>query len=65
MDTDNIEEYLLTFEWQMTAYKIEESWWAFILAPPLTRRAQKAYMEMATDEVGDYQLIREGNPTVL
>ena len=58
-DTDDIEGYLLTFERQMAAYEIEKSHWAFILAPQLSGRAQKAYMAMAPDESGDYHLIKK------
>lgn len=57
-DTDDIEGYLLTFERQMIAYEIEETRWAFILAPQLTGKAQKAYVAMAADEVGDYQMVK-------
>ena len=58
-DTDDIEGYLLTFERQMTAYEADESRWAFILAPHLTGRAQKAYMAMATEDAGDYRKVKE------
>ena len=58
-DTDDIEGYLQTFERQMAAYEIEKSRWAFILAPQLSGRAQKAYMAMAPDESGDYHLIKK------
>ena len=58
-DTDDIEGYLLTFERQMAAYEIEKSRWAFILAPQLSGRAQKAYMAIAPDESGDYHLIKK------
>ena len=58
-DTDDIEGYLLMFERQMTAYEVDESRWAFILAPHLTGRAQKAYMAMASEDVGDYRQVKE------
>ena len=54
MDSDNIEGYLLTFEHKVAAYEIDQSRWAFILAPQLTGRAQKAYMALANDEASDY-----------
>ena len=57
-DVDDIEGYLLTFERQMVAYEVDKSRWAYILAPHLTGKAQKAYMAIAADEAGDYALIR-------
>ena len=45
-ETDDIEGYLLTFERQMIAYGVDKSRWAFILAPQLTGKAQKAYMAL-------------------
>ena len=59
IDSDDIEGYLLTFERQMAAYEIDKSRWAFILAPQLTGRAQKAYMALATDEASDYSAIKQ------
>ena len=59
IDSDEIEGYLLTFERQMAAYEIDKSRWAFILAPQLTGRAQKAYMALATDEASDYSAIKQ------
>ena len=58
-ETDDIEGYLLTFERQMVAYEIEKTRWAFILAPHLTGKAQKAYMAMAAEDVVHYHLIKE------
>ena len=59
MDSDDIEEYLLTFERQMAAYEIDQSRWAFILAPQLTGRAQKAYMALTNDDTSDYPTIKQ------
>ena len=58
-DSDDIEGYLVTFERQMTAYEIDQSRWAFILAPHLTGRAQKAYMALANDDANDYYALKQ------
>ena len=57
-ETDDIEGNLLTFERQMVAYGVDKSRWAFILAPQLTRKAQKAYMALGNEEAGDYECIK-------
>ena len=57
-ETDDIEGYLLTFERQMVAYEVDKSRWAFILAPQLTRKAQKAYMALWNEEAGNYECIK-------
>ena len=43
----------------MAAYEIDQSRWAFILAPQLTGRAQKAYMALAIDNASDYPTIKQ------
>ena len=43
----------------MAAYERDGSRWAFILAPQLTGRAQKAYMALASDDAGDYYTIKQ------
>lgn len=53
-DSDDIDGYLLT-----SAYEIDRSCWAFILAPQLTGRAHKAYMALADDDTGDYDAIKQ------
>ena len=43
----------------MTAYEIDKSRWAFILAPQLTGKAQKEYMTLANDEASSYFNIKQ------
>ena len=62
-ETDDIEGYLLTFERQMVVYGVDKSRWAFILAPQLTGKAQKAYMALENDyirvhQAGDPEAVR-------
>ena len=59
MDFDDTVGYPLTFESQMAAYEIDQSRWAFILAPQLTKRAQKVYMALANDDASDYPTIKQ------
>ena len=58
-ETDDIEGYLLTFEQQMIVDGVDKSRWAFILAPQLTSKAQKAYMALGNDEAGYYECIKQ------
>uniref|UniRef100_A0A1X7UUB3 Uncharacterized protein n=1 Tax=Amphimedon queenslandica TaxID=400682 RepID=A0A1X7UUB3_AMPQE len=59
MDNDDIEAYLTTFERQMTAYEVPRGRGVFKLAPQLSGRAPQAYAEMAADESGDYEKMKE------
>ena len=46
MDSDDIEAYLTTFERMMGAHEVDCMKWAYLLAPQLTGKAQKAYATM-------------------
>ena len=58
-EEDDIEAYLTTFEWLMTAYEIPEERWAFKLAPQLVGRAQQAYAALGAQEAGEYAKLKE------
>ena len=46
MDQNNIEAYLITFEWIMQAYEIPEEQWTYYLAPRLTGKVQQAFVAL-------------------
>ena len=54
-----IEAFLTTFEKMMAAYEVPMERWAFVLAPQLTGKAQKAYAAMSEADAGKYQKLRE------
>ena len=56
---DNVEAYLTTFERTMTAYRVEQNWWSYMLAPQLTGKAQKEFSAMAVERAGDYSALKE------
>lgn len=49
MEQDDIEAYLLTFEWMMQAYEMDGPRWTYTLAPQLTGKAQEAYAALSID----------------
>ena len=58
-ESDDVEAYLTTFERTMTAYRVEQNRWSYMLAPQLTGKAQKAFSAMAVDQAGDYNALKE------
>ena len=50
---DDVEAYLTTFERMMAMFGVERARWAYMLAPQLTGRAQKAFAAMGEDQAGN------------
>ena len=48
-EADNVEAYLITFKWMMTAFEVQKEQRVFKLAPYLTGKAQQAYAAMAVE----------------
>ena len=57
-DSDDIESYLTTFERMMAAYNIDNSKWAYKLAPQLTGKAQQAYAALDPTEAQSYVSVK-------
>ena len=57
-EEDDVEAFLTTFERLMEAYTVDQSQWAFKLAPQLTGKAQQAYAALPVDEAKDYSLVK-------
>lgn len=57
--TDDIEQYLTTFERMATAYAWEKASWAIKLVPLLTGKARSAFVAMNTEETMDYEKVKE------
>ena len=53
-EEDDVEAYLTTFEQMMAMFGVERTRWAYMLAPQLTGRAQKAFAAMGEDQAGNY-----------
>ena len=56
--SDDIEEWLKTFERMMTAFQVEKKLWPFKLAPQLTGKAQKAYAALDSTRATDYDSVK-------
>ena len=57
-EEDDVEAYLTTFERLMTVSGVRRDRWAYLLAPQLTGRAQKAFAAMGEVEAGDYDALK-------
>ena len=53
-DSEDIEAFLKTFERVMEAYQVDQSLWAFQLAPQLTGKAQLAYAALCREDAAKY-----------
>ncbi len=53
-ESDDIEAFLAVFERVMTAQEIPAERWAFMLAPQLTGKAQKAYAALSAADAAKY-----------
>lgn len=57
-ESDDIEQYLTTFERLATAYRWPRTEWAVYLIPYLTGRARAAYVAMDVGEAMDYSKVK-------
>ena len=57
-ESDDIEDWLKTFERMMTAFRVEKKLWPFKLATQLTGKAQKAYAALDSMRATDYDSIK-------
>ena len=57
-EADDVEAYLTTFEWMMTAFEIQKERWVFKLALHLTGKAQQTYAAMAAEDAGEYEQLK-------
>ena len=60
-ESDDIEAYLTTFERTMGAFRIEESPWAFRLAPHLTCKAKRAFAAMDRRNSSSYEHVNRAS----
>ena len=58
-ESEDIEAYLTTCERMMAAHEVDKEKWAFKLAPNLSGKAQPAYAAMNSDDVKDYEQVKE------
>ena len=58
-ESDDVEAFMLTFERMMAAYEVEERRWAYIVAPQLMGKVQKAYVALEETKAGDYWALKE------
>ncbi|KAL2095443.1 hypothetical protein ACEWY4_010162 [Coilia grayii] len=58
-DTDDIEQYLTTFERLARAYRWPREDWAVFLVPYLTGKARSAYVAMDVGQSMDYDRVKE------
>ena len=58
-DDNDIEGYVTTFERQMVVYEVDQTRWAYLLAPKLLGKAQQAYLAVDSEAVGDYDAIKK------
>ena len=56
--SEDIEAYLTTFERMMQVYEVDEDRWAFMLAPQLTGKAQKAYAALKAEDATHYSEVK-------
>lgn len=57
-ENDDIEAYLRTFERMMSVFEVQRGQWAYMLAPQLTGKAQKAFAAMEDEAAGDYEALK-------
>ena len=57
-ESEDIEAYLTTFERMMLVYEVDESRWAYKLAPQLTGKAQQAYTALKAEEATKYKEVK-------
>ena len=57
-DLEDIEAFLKTFERVMEAYQVDQSLWAFQLAPQLTGKAQLAYTALCGEDAAKYNEVK-------
>ena len=57
-DSEDIEAFLKTFERVMEAYQVDQSLWAFQLAPQLTGKAQQAYAALCGEDAAKYDEVK-------
>ena len=57
-EQDDIEAYLVTFEWIMQAYEIPRAQWTYHLAPQLTGKAQQAFAALPLGESKAYDGVK-------
>ena len=62
-EKDDIEVYLVTFEWIMVAHKIDKTRWPHHSASQLTGRAQLAFAALPTANSDDYEAIKTADLT--
>ena len=59
-ESEDIEAYLTTFERMMQVYEVDESRWAYKLAPQLTGKSQQAYTALKAEEATRYKEVKVG-----
>ena len=57
-EEEDVEAYLTTFEWMMTACEVQKERWVFKLVPYLTRKVQQAYAAMAAEDACEYEFLK-------
>ena len=58
-DQDDIEACLTTFERIMMAFELARERWTYMLVPQLTGKAQKTFVAMDVDAVGNYDDLKK------